>query len=164
MTDTAATVAAYAVHDAKDQTVQQLVLFNYASNSPNSFTLPSTTFAENARKDILVKFLFAKGSDANETISVSWGGQTLEGASDGRLKTGLDWIKGNVQLDCTDGCTVDVPPTTMAVVFANGDPQVLVDGLDSETKNNSAAALPSRRWGPLLTISLFTLALATSLL
>ncbi|KAG5652419.1 hypothetical protein H0H81_005067 [Sphagnurus paluster] len=121
-TDTNATVAGYAVYDAQGVSVQQFVLFNYATSSAAaaSFALPETAFTINNRTEVTIKYLSAQ--NLNEKINMAWAAQTLAGVENGVFKddSSSSWANPNKQIDCSNGCLVEVPPTTMAVVFAVG--------------------------------------------
>ncbi|KAG6883702.1 hypothetical protein C0993_004522 [Termitomyces sp. T159_Od127] len=127
-TDQKATVAGYAIYHSKGSIVEQFVLFNYAniSNFPNTsaatatFALPASAFSNSSKNaGVLVKFLSASG--LSEKFNISWGGQSLLGVGNGTLKNNsASWAVPNKQLDCTKGCSVDVPATAMAVVFVEG--------------------------------------------
>lgn len=152
-TDLSATVAGYAVYESAGSQVEQFVLFNYAntSNSLATFALPSTAFASNG-KNVTVKYLSAKS--LGEQVDISWGGETLAGVGNGVLnKTSASWATPNKALDCTNGCSVDVPPTSLAVVFVRGVNDLQQNS--STTKNsggankNSSSGMPSAMSSPL---------------
>ncbi|KAG6911248.1 hypothetical protein DXG01_003115 [Tephrocybe rancida] len=140
-TDKKATSAGYAVYDSKGVNVQQFVLFNYAniSNFANpsaataTFTLPASAFTASKKNGITVKFL--SSSTLLEKNDIAWGGQSLAGVGNGTFQDNNSaWVVPNQQIDCTNGCSVDVPPTAMAVVFAASNNSVV------KTKNNKAWA------------------------
>lgn len=114
-------VSGYAVYDAIGKTVQQLVFFNYANvsssaGSSQSFSVPSGTFAK-GQGGVQIKYLV--GDSMTEKVNIGWGGQTLATASDGNLvATNATWAAPNANLDCSNGCTINVPGPGMAVVFA----------------------------------------------
>lgn len=143
-TDLNATVSGYAVYDAIDSSVQQFVLFNYynatSTSAPSaSFSLPSSSFKSGSSNAITVKYLTAVSMA--ETMNISWGGQTLRGVGDGKLVKAADsWAAANVQIDCTKGCTVNVPAPGMAVVFAGAAP---VQNNATNTNTTTGAAKPS---------------------
>ena len=121
MTDLGASVSGYAVYDAGDSTVQQLVLFNYAnvSSSHNSsaiFAVPADVF--NEKKTVTVKYLQAQ--DLQETTNIAWGGQTFVNVGDGKpVSTNASWAPVNAEVDCSKGCLINVPGPGLAVIFAN---------------------------------------------
>ncbi|KAG6903473.1 hypothetical protein C0995_005496 [Termitomyces sp. Mi166 len=126
-TDKRATVAGYAIYDSKGSTVEQFVLFNYAnvSNFPDSsdvaatFALPAGAFSTTKKTGITVKFLSASG--LAEKYNIAWGGQSLVAVGNGIFQdNNATWAIPNQQLDCTNGCSVNVPAAAMAVVFAGG--------------------------------------------
>lgn len=119
------TASGYAIYDAADSTVRQLVLFNYANvtaseNSSTSFAIPATAFPSTTRQNVTVKYLV--GDSMKETKKIGWGGKTFANVIDGKMvETEAIWAPANVQVDCTNGCTVNVPAPGMAVVFAGGE-------------------------------------------
>jgi len=116
-----ATVAGYAVYDAKGTSVQQFVLFNYAnvSSATTTFALPPSAFQSGNKNTVAVKYLSAQ--DLHETTNIAWGGQTLAGVGNGTFKNdSSSWAVPTKNVDCSNGCSIEVPPTAMAVVFANG--------------------------------------------
>lgn len=118
MTDLSSTVGGYAVYEALDSTVQQVVLLNFASSGTATFSLPPNTFSSSEGNNVTVKYLTA--SSADEKINISWGAQTLAGVGNGEfIGNTAAWGAPNKELDCTDGCLVDVPAPAVAVVFAN---------------------------------------------
>lgn len=124
-TNTNVNVSGYAVYDAGDSTVQQLVFFNFANVSSSagssaSFDVPLGVFNATSGKNVVVKYLV--GNSMEEKQNIAWGGQTFANAGDGQLVTAGNstWAVPNAQIDCTKGCTVQVPAPGMAVVFAGG--------------------------------------------
>ena len=125
-TKATSTVSGYAVYDANDSTVQQLVFFNFAnvtSSAKSSVTInvPSTVFFASTRSKVVVKYLV--GDSMSEKNNIAWGGETFAGVGDGKLvKVNATWAPANLQVDCTQGCSINVPAPGMAVVFAGGAP------------------------------------------
>ncbi|CAA7260045.1 unnamed protein product [Cyclocybe aegerita] len=125
-TDKNSTVSGYAVYDATDKTVQQLVFFNYANVSSSAgsiatFNVPASVFQSSNRNAVVVKYL--TGDNMGESKNIAWGGETYSGVGDGQLvAANATWAPSNKQLDCTNGCSIDVPAPGMAVVFAGGAP------------------------------------------
>jgi hypothetical protein len=109
------TVAAYAVYHAANSTVNRVVLFNYANGTASQFTLPADIFPGSVNTNVTVKYLTAP--NALEKIAITWGGGTFAGAGDGEIvpATGPGTAT-NQQLDCSKGCTVNVPGPGMALV------------------------------------------------
>ncbi|TFK43725.1 glycoside hydrolase family 79 protein [Crucibulum laeve] len=145
-TDLNAKVAGYAVYDSGNFTVQQIALFNYANttSATSTFTLPSSVFATNAKSSVIVKYLTSPSM--NESTNIAWGGQTLAGVSDGQLvSSSSSWVKANDKLNCSNGCTVTVPGTTLAVVFASGQSDTKPALQASDAGKN--AAVPARLHG-----------------
>lgn len=133
-----ATVSGYAVYDASDSAIHQLVLFNYANTTSStsatvSFTVPANTFPSNTSNAVTVKYL--SGDSLSEIENIAWGGQTYAGVGDGELvAVNASWAPPNSQIDCTNGCTINVPSPGMAVVFAGGmSPAQPTPGLPSKT-------------------------------
>lgn len=123
-----ATTSGYAIYDAQNNTVQQLVFFNYANttssaNSSTPFTIPASTFPPSSAASVTVKYLV--GDSLAETKKIGWGGQTLAESTDGTLQpTTATWAPPNTEVDCTNGCTINVPAPGMALVLAAGTPSV----------------------------------------
>ncbi|KAG6821564.1 hypothetical protein H0H93_000073 [Arthromyces matolae] len=131
ITDKTATVAGYAVYDSNGANVEQFVLFNYANVSnfatadaaTATFALPASAFTNNKKTGITVKFLSA--ASLTEKYNIAWGGQSLVNVGDGVLQNvTASWAVPNQELDCTNGCSVNVPAAAMAVVFAGGTAKV----------------------------------------
>jgi hypothetical protein len=115
---TNATVAGYAVYDAKRSSVSRLVLFNYANTSSAQFNIPAALVGNATSKTPVVKYLTA--SAVTEKKNIAWGGETFLNVTDGKsvpVPAGLDWAVPNKNLDCSKGCTIDVPGPSLAVVF-----------------------------------------------
>lgn len=116
--DGKATVSAYAIHDAGDSSLRRIVLFNYANSSePATFTFSVEDIPKAA--GLTVKYLSA--ASAEEKQKISWGGQSFATSGDGTLVTPSDddaqWAMANTQIDCTNGCTVNVTGPGIAVVM-----------------------------------------------
>jgi len=108
-------VAGYAIYDSSNSSVIRTVLFNFG-NSSTTFTLPSNSAS--TASSTTVKYLSAPSATENNTIA--WGGETYLGAGDGKLiapPNGSSWAVPNNQMDCSNGCSVDVPGPSVAVVF-----------------------------------------------
>lgn len=140
-----ATTSGYAIYDAQNNTVQQLVFFNYANttssaNSSVPFTIPAATFPSSSRTSVTVKYLV--GDSLAETKKIGWGGQTLAESTDGTLQpTTATWAPPNTEVDCTNGCTINVPSPGMALVLAGGTPSVQQDqSPTNSTSNNGPSA------------------------
>jgi hypothetical protein len=147
MTDFGASVSGYAVYDASDSTVQQLVLFNYANvsssdNSSTVFAIPAKVFSSNANnKTVTVKYLQAQS--LQETTNIAWGGQTFVNVSDGNpVLTNASWAPVNTEVDCSNGCSIYVPGPGLAVVFASESSNTS-SGNSTNTKNSAKTILPS---------------------
>lgn len=140
--NTSSTVSGYAIYDAGDKSVQQLVFFNFANitssaNSSTSFNVPAGTFNATSGK-VTVKYLH--GNSMVEGSKIAWGGETFLGAGEGKLiSSTAGWAPANVELDCTGGCTINVPAPGMAIVFA----AVPVSPTASDNSTNSANSTSS---------------------
>lgn len=148
MFDTSSSVSGYAIYDAMNLTVQQLALFNYADNLSSAkstvpFVIPANTFPPNLRSTVTVKFLV--GFSLTEQTSIGWGGQTLAESGNGTLlPVNASWAPQNVQLDCTKGCTVNLPSPGMALVLAGNMPSVqppliVTNSANSTSSSNSSS-------------------------
>ncbi|KAF8812249.1 hypothetical protein BYT27DRAFT_7220918 [Phlegmacium glaucopus] len=135
-TDLGALVSGYAVYDAGDSTVQQLVLFNYAnvSSSDNSsmiFSVPANVFSSNSAI----------------TANIAWGGQTFSNVGDGKpVSTNASWAPANVKVDCSNGCSISVPGPGLAVVFAS-EPQTQPSGTATSSDSTSANSTSATKSG-----------------
>ncbi|KAF8969446.1 glycoside hydrolase family 79 protein [Flammula alnicola] len=104
-TNVKATVSGYAIYNAGDSTVGQLVFFNYANTSSSantsvSFAVPANVFPASTRNSLLVKYLV--GDTMQETTNIGWGGQTFANVGDGKLVVAnTTWAPPNAQIDCT---------------------------------------------------------------
>jgi hypothetical protein len=115
MNDPNATLAAYGIYE-QDQSIRQIVLFNYDA-SPSTFTVPSS-----GSKNTLVRYLSSSGS--GEKTNIAWGGQTYAGTGDGKMvKSDASWATADTTVDCKNGCDVNVPAPGVAVLFLAGAPQ-----------------------------------------
>ncbi|KAG5648912.1 hypothetical protein DXG03_000261 [Asterophora parasitica] len=141
-----ATTAGYAVYDASGTNVKQFVLFNYAnaSDATTTFALPKTAFSSgNNVSRVTVKYLSAQ--DLHEKTNIAWGGQTLAGVGNGVFKDDISssWAVPNKEVDCANGCSIDVPPTAMAVVFAAGPNKITIQ---TRNPHNGAVQLVPFLW------------------
>ncbi|KAH9483671.1 hypothetical protein JR316_0003141 [Psilocybe cubensis] len=172
-------VSGYAVYDAVSKTVQQLVFFNYANvsssdGSSQSFSVPSGTFAK-GQGGVQVKYLV--GDSMAEKVNIGWGGQTLATAGDGNLvSSNATWAVPNANIDCSNGCTINVPAPGMAVVFAGvpaKDNNANSNPSSGDTGGNSSGSIRPKATGSqirvsfsssnaLLVISFIVLAVAAS--
>ncbi|KDR83954.1 hypothetical protein GALMADRAFT_54326 [Galerina marginata CBS 339.88] len=139
-----ATVSGYAVYDAVNSTVEQLVFFNFANVSSSagssaSFAVPANAFSANKRNALTVKYLV--GESMQEKNNIGWGGETFADVGDGKLvATNATWAPANTQVDCTNGCTITVPAPGMAVVFAGTAPKNKPSGTTGTTGSVSAGS------------------------
>lgn len=152
-TNDSVTVSGYAVYDANNSTVQQLVLFNWANVSSSeslstAFDIPSGVFKSNSAKSVVVKYLV--GDTMQEHDHIGWGGQSLANATDGKLvAANTTWSVPNVEVDCRNGCTVNVPAPGMAVLFGSG----VVNGtVITPSKSSQIRVAPSCVLGLVITL------------
>ncbi|KAF8897706.1 hypothetical protein BD779DRAFT_397048 [Infundibulicybe gibba] len=145
--DKAATVGGYAVHDANDRSIQQLVLFNYGNTSSAAmeFAIPTTAFPSDSKQsNVTVKYLTA--ASEHERTNISWGGETLADVGNGKLRQTSDtWAKANDVLDCAKGCSVTVPAPGIAVVFIAGVPNITTVPNSTTTSGIPKAGNSSKR-------------------
>ncbi|PPQ64619.1 hypothetical protein CVT24_008356 [Panaeolus cyanescens] len=119
------TTAGYSIHDATSKVVRQLVLFNYANVSSSdgqleTFTIPGGILSPPSGK-VTVRYLGAEHMGTAQNIA--WGGQTLAGVGDGEfVASQASWARPDVQVDCNNGCTIEVPAPGLAIVFSQGSP------------------------------------------
>lgn len=143
-TDLGATVAGYAIYDASNSTVQQLVLFNYANvsssdNSSTIFSIPNNVFSSNTNKNVTVKYLQA--NDLQEKTNIAWGGQTYLNVGNGKaVSTNASWAPANTEVDCSNGCSIHVPGPGLAVVFASTPTQTQPSSTSSTTATASGGS------------------------
>ncbi|KAF9481806.1 glycoside hydrolase family 79 protein [Pholiota conissans] len=145
VTDATSTVSGYAIYDADDKAIHQLVLFNFANttssaSAPASFEIPANAFPSSISNEVTVKYL--SGDSLAEPTNIAWGGQTYAGVTDGKLiSSSASWAPANTQVDCTQGCTINVPSPGMAVVFADGTASPNVPNKTGTTTNNGTTSL-----------------------
>jgi hypothetical protein len=106
-----ATLAAYGIYDSeKNQSIRQLVLFNY-DTSPSTFTVPIS-----GSNNTLIRYLSSSGSQ--EKTNIAWGGQTYADTGDGKMvKSDASWATADANVNCENGCDINVPAPGVAVVF-----------------------------------------------
>jgi hypothetical protein len=107
------TLSSYAVFH-KDA-LKYAVLLNTDTNQDAVFKLKGGW--STMPSEVKVKRLLAP--NYNEKKNITWGGQTFNGALDGQLQGEL--VLETVKCD-SDGCTVRLPPTSVAFVGADIDP------------------------------------------
>jgi len=117
----------YAVYDAGDKTVRQLVFFNYANvsasdNQKITFRVPEVTFSSGMGKNLFVKYL--TGESMGETTNISWGGLTYANVVNGNPDNSTTAL-ASIQVNCSKGCDIDVPGPGLAVAFAVGNLTIL---------------------------------------
>lgn len=133
MSDYNATVSGYSIYNAQNSSIQRIVLFNYANTSA-AFTFPANT--SESQTNMTIKYLAAPS--VTEKTQISWGGETLAGVGDGILASSSS-STANVVMDCTKGCTVDVPGPAMAVLLVA--PTLNTDTVSKTTSTKSSAAV-----------------------
>ncbi|RDB22546.1 Beta-glucuronidase [Hypsizygus marmoreus] len=139
-TDKNSPVGGYAIYDSKGENVLQFALFNFAnaSTETQSFTLPASAFASSGNKQsVTVKYLSAQ--DLRQENNIAWGGESLAGVGDGKLKADSStWAAPNQSIDCSNGCSIDVPPVALAIVFVSGATKINTSQAPgSSTSNNN---------------------------
>ncbi|KAH7931207.1 hypothetical protein BV22DRAFT_1101178 [Leucogyrophana mollusca] len=136
VTNTSATSAGYAVFDAESSALHTLVIFNFANDSSiESFDLPANITGGGKNTTVTVKYLAAP--NVNEKTTITWGGETLAGVGNGILipSSGAP----NVQLDCAQGCTVNVTGPSAAVVFVGWVDTVTNDTVNVNSTGNGGS-------------------------
>ena len=129
MNKNGSTNAAYGVYDATTSELYRMAFISFAGVGGNvQYTIPQGTLPRTGR-NITVRYLTAPS--IREKWDISWGGKTWKGATDGNP---LDSTTGqDVSLDCSTGCTVNVPSPGLALVLVN---KVLPEGTPSGGGNN----------------------------
>ena len=137
VTDKTATVAGYAIYDVVSSNVNRIVLFNFENktSTSTSFTLDSSFFALSSHaNNVLVRYLVAP--NANEKTQISWGDLTFASVGDGNaVQATFESVVPDKKVDCSQGCTIDVPGPAAAVVFVGGEPSMVAqqNGTSSHT-------------------------------
>ncbi|KAI0082446.1 glycoside hydrolase family 79 protein [Panus rudis PR-1116 ss-1] len=120
MQNKGSSVAGYAVYDANTNDIHRVVLFNFANGTgqPVDFSLPSSIFPASSNS-VPVHYLTA--AHANENREISWNSLTYNGVGDGlAVNATFSSAWANQTLDCTQGCSVQVPGPGVAVVLVGG--------------------------------------------
>lgn len=136
-----ATQSGYAVFDASTKEVIRVVLFNYG-NSSSRFSLPSGLSTNNrVGSSFLARFLSSTGLE--EKWNIAWGGQTFAGVGDGRPVGSSDsWVVQDMQVDCQNGCSIDVPGPALAVIMMPGhEASISYNGVKGRFSNYMFAML-----------------------
>lgn len=150
----------YAVYDAGDKTVQQLVFFNYANvsvtdNQKIAFSVPQSTFSSSTRNNLVVKYLGAESM--SETTNIAWGGMTFANVTDGNLvKSTAAWAPASLHADCSKGCDITVPGPGLAVVFAGGQSNTFTN-TSSSTSAGADKTRISRRDASVIVLAIFAI-------
>ena len=115
MAKTGATNAAYGVYDATTSDLYRMVFISFADGGGSvQYTIPQGALPQTGR-NVTVRYLTAPS--IQEKWDINWGGKTWKGAKDGLP---LDATTGqDVSLDCSAGCTVNVPSPGLALVLVN---------------------------------------------
>ncbi|EPQ53924.1 hypothetical protein GLOTRDRAFT_77790 [Gloeophyllum trabeum ATCC 11539] len=105
-----ASVAAYGVYDDGGSARGKLVLFNFADDAGQNetFRIPG-----GLKSTAEVRYLLAPS--VRERTDISWAGQTVGAVGD------LQGEQVTAQVDCWDGCEVQVPGPGLAVVWVGDD-------------------------------------------
>jgi hypothetical protein len=110
--------AGYATYDNATNAISRITLFNFADGHANmTFTIPKEVFDNSTKLElpnadpsqVTVKYLTA--ASTGEEFDVSWAGTTYNGVLDGKPVPDTSGRPGIVTLDCSNGCSVDVPGT-----------------------------------------------------
>lgn len=122
------TTAGYATYDAGTGAISRLTLFNFqnitsSGNVNQTFTIPAEIFSNATAlklphvdpSHVTVKYLTAP--HLNEQFDISWAGQTYHTTGDGIMIADKSGRPGIGVLDCSSGCSVDVPGPGVALVY-----------------------------------------------
>ncbi|KAF5338425.1 hypothetical protein D9758_012241 [Tetrapyrgos nigripes] len=156
--NTDATTAGYAVYDAQTSSIKTLVFLNFA-NSSAQFSLPQGLIPQNEDRNITVKYLSA--SSATEKYNIVWGGQTFLNVTDGKAvdfdASKLTWARQNTDVDCSNGCTIDAPGPSLAVVFLEKEATLSHSQNENHVAANGSLRIGCLGWvfGVLIRLSLF---------
>jgi len=117
MTTPNSTNAAYGFYDATTSELYRMIFINLADGGGNvQYTIPQGALPQ-TDYNITVRYLTAPST--REKWDITWGGRTWRGAGDGNP---LDATTGqDLSLDCSAGCTVNVPSPGLALVLTNED-------------------------------------------
>jgi hypothetical protein len=115
MTKANGTDAAYGIYDATTSELYRLAFISFADGGGNTqYTIPQGTLP-NTGHNITVRYLTAPSTQ--EKWNITWGGKTWKGTSDGNP---VDAPAGqDLRLDCSAGCTINVPNPGLALVLVN---------------------------------------------
>ncbi|KAF9645827.1 glycoside hydrolase family 79 protein [Thelephora ganbajun] len=131
MTKTGGTNAAYSIYDVTTSELYRLAFINFADGGGSvQYTIPQGTLPQTGY-NVTVRYLTAPS--IQEKWDITWGGKTWRGVKDGKplnAATGQD-----LSLDCSSGCTVDVPNPGLALVLVN---KALPQGMSSSGGKNGA--------------------------
>ena len=139
-TNTNSTVAGYGVYNSSSRDLANIVLFNFADQGSDEakFAVPAMNTpngSNNMVTQIWAKFLTAPS--VKERSNISWSGKTLFGHSDGQF--GNSDVSPDEEIDCTGGCSVEVPAPGIAVVWFNSTEKS--QSTTGKRKTNSATPL-----------------------
>jgi hypothetical protein len=115
------TTAGYGVYNGTTGQLSNIVLFNFADQGSTAakVAIPAqgggSASGENGTTQVLARYLVA--SSVHEKTNISWGGKTLAGRTDGKFVD--SGTSPDVEMDCTSGCTIDIPSPGMTVVWMN---------------------------------------------
>jgi hypothetical protein len=143
MFDDKQSTAGYATYDAATGAISRLALFNFqnvtgTTNPIQTFTIPAEVFTNSTTlklpnadpTKVTVKFLTS--TNTNEQYDISWAGKTYHNTGDGMMVDDNSGRPGVTTLDCSKGCSVDVPGPGMALVFVA--PEAASANPSSDTK------------------------------
>ena len=117
MNKTGSTDVAYGVYDATTSELYRLVFINFADGDGNvEYTIPQGTLPPTCLT-ITVRYLTAP--TIQEKWDITWSGKTWKDTKDGLpLDTGSGQ---DLIIECSAGCTVNVPSPGLALVLVNRD-------------------------------------------
>lgn len=103
-----ATVAGYGIYDQGGSSRGKLAFFNYANGASQSFAIPA-----NLTDSIAYRVMVAP--DVAARSDISWAGQTVGANGD------LMGDQTTTTLNCQDGCTVELPGPSVALLLLDSD-------------------------------------------
>jgi len=154
------TNAAYGIYDAVTSEPYRLAFISFANGGGSvQYTIPRGTLPQTGR-NVTVRYLTAPS--VQEKWDITWGGKSWKGATDGNaidVTTGQD-----LSLDCSDGCTVNVPNPGLALVLVNKalPPETPSGGGSGQISGNALDNNDARR-GVVSSVSAFTVAVSVFL-
>jgi hypothetical protein len=154
------TDAAYGIYDASTSELYRLAFISFADGGGNvQYTIPQGTLP-NTGLNITVRYLTAPS--IREKWDITWGDKTWKGSQDGNP---LNATAGqDLSLDCSAGCTVNVPNPGLALVLVNKAlPQGTPSGGGNNNVNGISANSNGARRGVADSLSIFTVVVSVFL-